>query len=304
MSPERILEALFDRLWDNYCQRVPHAESYRQLVAQHGGRVANDHIAFRSFNTALPGQPPGYQAFLRVLLPLGYMQAGTYDFPDTHLRAVHLEHADENLPRIFISQLEVDRLPAEHAALLRAAVQDVVPDWKFTAEVAEMLPGAALSPARTDALVASLVDFFGRPWPAPPRRTVLALNEVSQYAAWTLLHGNAVNHFTAYINRQAVPAWPDIEATVAGLRAAGVPMKDAIEGERGSRLRQTATQAARGRFPVREDDGRPGELEWTYAYYELAERGTVTGPDGHTRLFTGFLGPQTPGLFEMTRVSG
>ena len=80
-------------------------------------------------------------------------------------------------------------------------------------------------------------------------------------------------------------------------------MKDTIEGQPGSRLRQSATHAAKGRFEVTDPDGSIGDIEWTYAYYELAERGLVTTPTGETHLFQGFLGPQTPGLFEMTKTT-
>ena len=39
-------------------------------------------------------------------------------------------------------------------------------------------------------------------------------------------------------------ALADIDKTIAALRAAGVPMKDQVEGQVGSKLRQSATQAA------------------------------------------------------------
>ena len=77
-------------------------------------------------------------------------------------------------------------------------------------------------------------------------------------------------------------------------------MKDRIEGERGSKLRQSSTQAVEEDCPVLEEDGSLGKLRWTYAYYELAERGTVPGPDGKLVLFDGFLGPQATHLFDMT----
>ncbi|MBI4580593.1 MAG: DUF1338 family protein, partial [Planctomycetes bacterium] len=119
--------------------------------------------------------------------------------------------------------------------------------------------------------------------------------------AWTLLHGNNVNHFTAYINEQNVPEWPDIEATVRGLREAGMPLKPEIEGERGSKLRQTATQAVDVDCPAVDDAGEPSTLRWAYAYYELAERGDVPDKSGRPARFQGFLGPQAAQLFEMTR---
>lgn len=301
MSPVDVLSAVLDQLWHDYRQRVPYADTYARLVVQKGGRVANDHLAFRTFNAAVGAQPAGVEGIRRVFLPLGYEQAQTYDFPQMNLKAAHLEHPDEDMPRIFISQLEVEALPAETQELIRTAVAPAVEDWQVNEEMVGRLAAIGQSEAQDAALVEGLVDFFRRPWPPPRRAAVLKVNEFSQYGAWTLLHGNSVNHFTAYINQQAVTEWPDIEVTIAALRDAGVPMKDNIEGERGSRLRQSSTRAAEGEFEVVEDDGTLGLLPWTYAYYELAERGMVAGPGGEMKLFTGFLGPQTPGLFEMTR---
>src|SRR5690606_36090481 len=117
------------------------------------------------------------------------------------------------------------------------------------------------------ALIDRLFRFFTeRPWKAPRRETVIEVNKVSQYAAWTLLHANNVNHFTAYINEQQVSDWPDIDATVAALRREGIPMKETVEGEPGSKLRQTATAAVDEDCQVTEADGQPGVLRWSYAY--------------------------------------
>ena len=45
-------------------------------------------------------------------------------------------------------------------------------------------------------------------------------------------------------------------------------------------------------------------MPWTYAYFELAERGPVIDPStGDTSQFEGFLGPQATQLFDMTRRS-
>ena len=86
-----------------------------------------------------------------------------------------------------------------------------------------------------------------------------------------LVHGYNVNHFTSLINSHGVPALDDIEKTIAALKAAGVPMKSEIEGERGSKLRQTATEAVTIDVAVH-DKGFPAKMPWTYAYFELAQR--------------------------------
>jgi hypothetical protein len=137
----------------------------------------------------------------------------------------------------------------------------------------------------------------------PQQATLEALHKVSQYAAWTLVHGYNVNHFTSLVNSHGVDAIGDLEKTIGALKAAGVPMKAEIEGEPGSKLRQSATEAVTIDVNVLDDQGRVVSVPWTYAYFELAERNEVVdAATGKTGRFEGFLGPQATNLFEMTRV--
>ena len=80
-------------------------------------------------------------------------------------------------------------------------------------------------------------------------------------------------------------------------------MKDEYEGEKGSKLCQTSTKAVMEDCAVTESGGTPGAIHWSYAYYELAERGTVPGADGKPMLFQGFLGERATNLFEMTQTT-
>ena len=153
-------------------------------------------------------------------------------------------------------------------------------------------------------LDAVLAEFHELPWQPPDKETVLALNEESQYAAWVSVHGYNVNHFTSLVNSHGVQSLDDIEKTIAALTQAGVPMKAAIEGERGSKLRQSATEAVVIDVAVSEK-GQSTSMPWTYAYMELAERGNIIDPEtGQSSRFEGFLGPQATHLFEMTQLGG
>lgn len=301
-AQNELVEALCNRLWADYIQRVGYAKSYVDLINKAGGSVVNDHIALRTLKTNTGDQPSGIQAMRRVFEPLGYVEKAQYTFKVKKLFAVHFEHPDPIQPKIFVSELQVDELPNDaKEAILRNVGE--TPDRlseKAKSLLAETEVNKSLSETDAERLVDELYHYFRRPWRTPLREDVEFLNEHSQYAAWTLLHGNSVNHFTAFINHQNHPQWTDIESTIKGLIEAGVPMKDNIEGEPGSKLRQSSTKAVMEKCEVREKDGSIGKIEWSYAYYELAERNDIM-IDGKMQQFTGFLGEQATHLFEMTK---
>ena len=296
---ERFTLDLFDRLWSRYRERVPHVASYEALIAGAGDCFRNDHIAFRTFGWQSP--QTGIASLSRVFDALGYRIAGTYDFADKHLTAVHMAHPVEGFPLLFISELKCWELSV-HARRLLAEPMSTFHE-PATLEDLEHLSQLDTCDSHDRAeLLDRVASWFEQlPWAAPQRAAVEDLNRESQYAAWVLVHGFAVNHFTALVNSHQSPALDDLEKTVAALREAGVPMKDSIEGEPGSRLRQTATAAAMVDVPVL-DDGQLVTMPWTYAYFELAERGHVRDAEtGEQVPFRGFLGPQATQLFEMTR---
>lgn len=302
-TQENITQSLMESLWDGYCKRVLYAQQYADMVKAEGGNVVNDHCAFRTFNTFVGKQPAGISAISEVLEALGYEKISPYSFPSKHLNSFHYQHPTNiNFPKFFVTQLEVKNLSEETQNLINEAVKDT-PDI-LAGEPRQLLAtlkqNKELISAEADRLVEALENFFARPWQPAKRETILAVNKESQFAAWTLLHGNSVNHFTAYINHQNVPAWGDIEQTMAVLKEAGIPIKPEIEGVKGSKLRQSSTQAIDEDCPVVEADGSMGILRWSYAYYELAERGYIER-DGKRNWFDGFLGEQATNLFEMTK---
>src|SRR5690606_20369150 len=110
-TAREIAGTLFNRLWRNYLKRVSYAKIYSDNIVQKEGRVVIDHVAFRTFNTHTGEQPEGIRAFRHFLLCLGYEIAAKYNFEKKKLNAVYFEHEDETLPKIFVSQLEVEQLP-------------------------------------------------------------------------------------------------------------------------------------------------------------------------------------------------
>lgn len=301
---ERFAAQLFDTLWDTYRHRVSYVQTYEQVIRQAGATFFNDHIAFRTFACQQP--LTGIASVSRIFEALGYRAAGSYHFEDKQLSAIHFQHNNPQFPKLFISELKVWELPAAEREIINRALRSHRPPVSEKLLVALQELDKATpdpqSPIPDSLLAEAAAQFHDLPWLLPRREDVVALNKVSQYAAWVLVHGYNVNHFTSLVNSHGVATLDDIEKTIAALTAAGVPMKSEIEGERGSKLRQSATEAVKIDVQV-SDNGIPAAMPWTYAYFELAERNSVIDPaTGKQVRFEGFLGPQATNLFEMTRV--
>jgi 2-oxoadipate dioxygenase/decarboxylase-like protein len=296
---EKFLTELLDALWDRYRQRVSYVQTYEKVIRKAGATFFNDHIAYRTFACQQPHS--GIASVSRIFEALGYRAAGSYHFEDKQLSAIHFQHPHPQLPKIFISELKVWELPAAAAEIIDRAVASHRP--AISRETLSALGRLDQNDNGRSELLRAVVAFFhDLPWRVPPRQDVSSLNATSQYAAWVLVHGYNVNHFTSLINSHGVAALDDIEKTIAALSAAGVPMKKEIEGERGSKLRQSATEAVNIDVDVL-DNNQPHKMPWSYAYFELAQRDEIVDPATGKRLrFEGFLGPQATNLFEMTRV--
>lgn len=301
VTKEEITKALLDKLWDAYLKRVPYAQIYAGLIKKKGGALVFDHVAFRTINTHVGEQPDGIYGISHIFEALGFQKAGEYTFKKKKINAIHLEHPSGELPRIFISQLEVELLPEWAQNMLKQAVKDT--PYLLPNQGIELLnslgQNGGLTAEAAMIFIEELVDYFRRPWKIPDKDEVLKLNDISQYAAWTLLHGNSVNHFAASVNAQHISDWPDLETTAEGLKAEGVPMKAVVEGEKGSKLQQTATQAVKEEVEVKTVEGID-KLKWTYAYFELTQRNLVKDDVSDEKLFSGFLGGQARHLFDMT----
>lgn len=314
LLPPMMAQTLWKTLWQVYRRRVVYAREYEAMLAAAGSTIANDHIAFRTLGMGVES-PRGVLrlgiAYLEPLIQwLGYEVAGDCLFPERSLYARYYRHPqqdDFDLPKLFVSELLVDELPQSIAAQIHATVNTgqffSLADWPPYQRKQQQQPAQSTQKQITTSQIKSLAAVFSRPWQPPKKSIVMAVNDISQYGAWVLLHGYAVNHFTGYINHQNTPQYPDIASTVEGLKARGVPMKKHLEGSVSSGLQQITTQAVTALTPVLNDQDYLDEIPWSYAYYELAERHSIVGPSGDQILFEGFIGSQAKHLFEMTRMS-
>ncbi len=256
---------LMRRLWCDYAALNPQAARIHALLSARGETVVNDHIAFRTLDTPAVG----LDALSRVFLRFGYAFGGAYDFPDRHVRAVHLQHADAARPKIFLSELLASALPAGLHSILLGLLNQISP--------------------------AFLADPFwcaaGRPWNLA-RADYEALARASEYAAWLAAFGFGANHFTVSAN--ALHTFASLRELNAFLQAQGFALNadgGEIKGGPEVYLEQSSTLAPAVRVGFADETADiPG------CYYEFALRHRL--PSGAR--FEGFVAYSAARIFTST----
>lgn len=171
---------LVNKLWEIYCQNVPTASKVRKALMDRNEIWIEDHIALRTFNWNNFNKN-NIEAFFESL---GWQTVeSSYVFPEKKLTALHMAHPDRTLPKIFISQLEVEQLSAGGIKIIN----------KYLSNHQESL----ISCTKLDDAVSY---FCMTPWGRISVDDYQYLLLESQYAAWTLLFGNNVNHFTISVH--------------------------------------------------------------------------------------------------------
>jgi hypothetical protein len=263
VTPDELLDAL----WRDYVAIAPVAGRVHALLEARGEVIVNDHVALRTF--ARPGI--GVDALAAPFVRLGWKERERYRFADKHLDARYWQHPEPSRPKVFISELRVDELPAAAEATI-------------------------------DGLVAQLPDGFGArpdlPWAGRPWRldhaSYRALLAVSEYAAWVAAFGFRVNHFTVDVGRLA--SIDSIAAINRLLEDAGVTLSTAggaIKGGPAEHLEQSSTRAEEVDVAFTDAIARIPSC-----YYEFARRYPL--PSGE--LFHGFVPASADRIFESTDV--
>ncbi len=260
------LESLFDSLWHDYAYRLcPSALKVHEILARDGRPTVNDHIALRTF--ASP--QVGLDKLAKHFIALGYRQVGEYHFAAKKLYAHHYQHADETMPKVFISELRLEQCDAVVRDIIEPKLVKLADD--FT-ERASFL-------------------YQGRPWDIELAQYEL-LTQYSEYAAWVFAHGFGANHFTVSVNHlqgfaeleqvNQFLTWHDFALNQAGGEVKGSP-------EVG--LEQSATLADQVKMTFLDGDKSiPG------GFYEFALR----HPDQTGSLYQGFVTESADKIFEST----
>jgi hypothetical protein len=260
------IQKLLDMMWKDYCEINPSAKKIYDLLTAEGETVLNDHIALRTFNHPRLG----IKSMAREFEKLGYVMAKTdYHFIEKKLYARHWEHPDETQPKIFISELELEKV----SPFVRDTVNKLV----------DLLPDSAI--------LSETFSLCGRPWDIS-HKLYTELAKESEYASWVAAHGFRPNHFTVFIN--PLKKFNDILALNKYIMSKGFPLNKSggeVKGTPTDYLEQSSTMASE--VPVKFSDGTfniPG------CYYEFAKR----YPMANGKLYQGFVATSADKIFEST----
>ncbi|WP_417537683.1 DUF1338 domain-containing protein [Marinomonas sp.] len=258
----------FASLWDQYTVITPQAQRIQDLFKSHGETVLNDHVAFRTFNRS----PVSLEKLEPQLEAIGYKAYGAFNFESKHLKARCYKHqTDVDSPKVFLSELLVEELPAHCQEIISKLVAQIPAD-------------AVQTPA---------IFWAGKLWETPTEAEYLALAEHSEYAAWLSTMGLQANHFTVSINH--LKQFPTIEEVNALLLNEGYALNQVgglVKGSPESYLEQSSTMADKVDYTF--SDGVQKTIP--SCFYEFARRHTM--PNGE--LFDSFIEGNADKIFDST----
>jgi len=222
-----------------------------------------------------------------TLVDFGYERRDNLVFKNKKLNAYWFAPPMPELPRIFVSELQVESFPKD--------VRDII--QKYTREA---------SPHSDYLYLSGSLGVL--PWPTPSLADYEALSEVSEYAAWTLVNGYSLNHTTISVhNLSGLNTIESLTRALEGesfsLNSAGGVVKTSPDG----RLRQISTLADTVDFCFSGGEAR----QVSGPYIEFAERlvlpqfeGLPAGEVQEKHRRDGFEQGNADKIFESTTVVG
>ncbi|PON67498.1 hypothetical protein PanWU01x14_103010 [Parasponia andersonii] len=166
-----------------YLNRNPTAKAVLEVVRSvEDDRICYDHFAFRTFGV----NGYGIDSMASFFLDFGYTPREELRFPAKKLRALwfsppkNVIHEGGSgiggpLPRVFISELLVDQMSPETQEIIRKYIE---------------VSGGGNKHAALASALGSLT------WEKPLYSEFQQLARESEYAAWTIVNGYALNHVT------------------------------------------------------------------------------------------------------------
>ncbi|MBL8630476.1 MAG: DUF1338 domain-containing protein [Rhodospirillaceae bacterium] len=295
-----LAQALNMALFSDLIARVPFAEAYVQDCLRTQRKVFHDHGALRTVAMSGMGAlPPGEEAILRVIRPLGYVLGDVYPLEKLKMTGRSYKHADlpEDIAQFFISEFHPELFsPAFQDAVRRVTAPSRDP---LTAKAKEILARLSceghLSFADASAVLPVLLACFACQHEPAHLGDYEMLLESSAEMAWISTEGNTFNHATDRVE--------NVEAVAQEQKSLGRPMKDAVEISASGRVRQTAFRAAMVQRAFRAANSVIIMREVPGSFYEFITRQSMTDTaTGQKKLDLAFDSSNAQGIFKMTSV--
>lgn len=284
--------ALAALLFEDVQRRVPMARAYVEDAVRAGRRLCFDHGALRTVAAECGALPGGAAAFMRILEPLGYERAATYDLSAIKMTGFAYRHIDcpEDVPQYFVSELHPERFsPAFQGAVERVVGQSRDPlGARSKAALVRLRERGELPEQEAAELLPELVAAFDRQHDAPRVRDYETLLTESAEMAWIATEGNAFNHATDRVD--------DVFVVADAQKKLGRPMKSAVEVSRNGRVLQTAFRAAEVQQLMVDDAGHLVARSVPGSFHEFITRHRME--DG--RLDLSFDSGNAQAIFRMT----
>ena len=253
---KKTINIILESLFDTYSDRVPDVKKITSALIESNiisnqSEIVNDHIAFRTMGVEFLG----IQSLEKIFLHHGYVKKDFYSFKTKKLNAFWYSHSDENMPRIFISELKVNDLSENSKRIIS----------KYTDQVTED-PVDKLDLSNAN----EVINFLSNPlWSLPSLNDFNDLLKETEYGSWVIYNRYYLNHYTISVH-ELIDQYNTLEKFNAFVTKIGIKLNDSggvIKESKDGLLLQSSSVANKVKASFKE-----GSSLISGSYVEFAER--------------------------------
>lgn len=253
---KKTINIILESLFDIYSNRVPDVKKITSALIESNiisnqSEIVNDHIAFRTMGVEFLG----IQSLEKIFLHHGYVKKDFYSFKTKKLNAFWYSHSDENMPRIFISELKVNDLSENSRRIIS----------KYTDQVTED-PVDKLDLSNAN----EVINFLSNPlWSLPSLNDFNDLLKETEYGSWVIYNRYYLNHYTISVH-ELIDQYNTLEKFNAFVTKIGIKLNDSggvIKESKDGLLLQSSSVANKVKASFTE-----GSSLISGSYVEFAER--------------------------------
>jgi hypothetical protein len=253
---KKTINIILESFFDTYSDRVPDVKKITSALIESNiisnqSEIVNDHIAFRTMGVEFLG----IQSLEKIFLHHGYVKKDFYSFKTKKLNAFWYSHSDENMPRIFISELKVNDLSENSRRIIS----------KYTDQVTED-PVDKLDLSNAN----EVINFLSNPlWSLPSLNDFNDLLKETEYGSWVIYNRYYLNHYTISVH-ELIDQYNTLEKFNAFVTKIGIKLNDSggvIKESKDGLLLQSSSVANKVKASFTE-----GSSLISGSYVEFAER--------------------------------